>query len=200
MFFWKFTRSGKYSFRYISLILDFHCSRIENGNLCVSFEECKDILSLMHDVEYHNSQFNYSAGIMKGPFQAPINSLGYTTTANYQELRFNRGLVTGQMTLGTHNGDPLDYGASRRLDTTEVKLDISKLNIRMNIDSKTGIIYGTEDKLKAYRNSGDFINDGYYFDLMPKHDCMIEIFKKMYSVNPDETINFVMNQLKWIRL
>src|SRR5690554_3626669 len=102
MFFWKFTRSGKFSNKYISLIMDFHSSRINNNNLEVSFEECKDILCLMHDVEHHNSQFNHSAGIMKGPFQAPINSLGYTTTPVYSELRNMRNLVSGQMTLGTH--------------------------------------------------------------------------------------------------
>lgn len=200
MFFWKFTRSGKYSTRYISLILDFHCSKIEDGCLCVSFDECKDILCLMHDVEFHNSQFNYSAGIMKGPFQTPINLLGYTTTTNYRELRSLKGLVLGKMTLGTHNGDPLDYGASRRKDTSKVMLDINKLNIKMNIDSKTGIIYGTEDKLKAYRSEIDFVNDGFYFDLMPKHDCMIEIFQKMYLTNPYETIDFVIKELKWTKL
>lgn len=198
MFFWKFTRSGKYSLKYISLILDFHCSKIKDGYLLVSYNECKDILCLMHDVEFHNSQFNYSAGIMKGPFQAPINSLGYTTTSNYSELRTIRGLVLGKMTLGTHGGNPLDYGASRRLDSSDVMLDINKLNIKMNIDSKTGIIYGTEDKLKAYRNDFDFNNDGFYFDLMPKHDCMIEIFKKMYITKPRETIDFVLNELKWM--
>ena len=198
MFFWKFTRSGKYSLRYISLIMDFHCSKIFNGKLIVSFEECKDMLTLMHDVEYHNSKFNYSAGIMKSPFQAPINSLGFTTTTNYKELRLKRSLVLGQMTLGVHNGSPLDYGASRRIDDNLIELDIDKLNIRMNIDSETGIIYGKEDKLKAFRQQFDFINKGYYFDLMPKHDCMIEIVSKMMKFNKEKTLVFLYDELKWI--
>lgn len=200
MFFWKFTRSGKYSYRYISLIMDFHNSMIRDGNLYVSFEECEDILCLMHDVEYHNSKSNFSAGIMKGPFQAPINTLGFTTTEKYSELRRIKNLVKGQMTLGTHNGTPLDYGISLRNDNPCIGLDISKLNIKMNINAVTGIIYGTEDKLKAYRNSNYFINSGYYFDLMPKHDCMIEIFNKMYAINPQRTLDFVTSQLKWIKL
>lgn len=160
---------GNIHARYISLIMDFHSSKIKDGFLYVSFNECKDILALMHDVEYHNSKSIYSAGIMKGPFQAPINTLGYTTTVNYVELRNKYNLVLGQMTLGTHGGSPLDHGASRRNDIPNIKLEISKLNIRMNIDSKTGIIYGTEDKLKVFRQYSDFINSDYYFDLMTKN-------------------------------
>ena len=180
--------------------MDFHCSKIIDGFLCVSFQECVDILSLMHDVEYHNSKSNFSAGIMKGPFQAPINTLGFTTTENYEELRNNKGLVKGKMTLGTHGGSPLDYGYSNHDDECLIKLDISKLNIKMNINANTGIIYGTEDKLKAFRNSEYFINKGYYFDLMPKHDCMIEIYQKMACFDKNRTLSFVLDELKWIRL
>ena len=40
------------------------------------------------------------------------------------------------MTLGIHGGNPLDYGASRRTDSLVVMVDINKLIIKMNIDSK----------------------------------------------------------------
>ena len=69
MFFWKFTRSGKFSPKYISLILDFHESCIEGNYLKTNFEECKDILKLIHDVESLNGKNNFSAGIEKQPFQ-----------------------------------------------------------------------------------------------------------------------------------
>ena len=59
MFFWKFTRSGKYSSEYISLIFDFHDSLIKDGLLELSFDECKDMLYLIHDVESLNGEKNH---------------------------------------------------------------------------------------------------------------------------------------------
>lgn len=67
------------------------------------------------------------------------------------------------MTLGTHIRHSLDYGISRREEENIIKVDISKLNIKINIDSKTGINYGTIDNLKAYRNCHDFINSEFLF-------------------------------------
>ena len=72
MFFWKFTRSGKYSTKYISLIIDIHESRIIDGQLNLSFLECQDIMMLIHDVETLNSKNNYSAGLLKKPFQEQV--------------------------------------------------------------------------------------------------------------------------------
>ena len=67
------------------------------------------------------------------------------------------------MTLGTHTRHSLDYGVSRREEETIIKVDISKLNIKINIDSKTGINYCTVDNLKAYRNCHDFIYSEFLF-------------------------------------
>ena len=109
MFFWKFTRSGKFSSRYISLIIDLHDSRISNGLLSLSFEECQDIMILIHDVETLNGISNFSSGLEKQPFQEQVNKLGYKASSSYEQRRFVEGLVQGQMTLGTHGGTPLDY-------------------------------------------------------------------------------------------
>ena len=197
MFFWKFTRSGRISSKYISLIMDFHDSNINNGYLVTSFEECKDMMLLIHDVETFNGLNNYSAGVTKLPFQTQVNQLGFKTTNRYTQQRINEGLVTGQMTLGVHSGTPLDYGESNRADNRCIYLDISKLDITMMINAKTGIIYGTEDKLKAYRNNPLFVNNGQYFDLMPKHNCMIEIVTKMFNYDPIQTRDFLINTLQW---
>ena len=110
------------------------------------------------------------------------------------------GLVSGQMTLGNHSGSALDYGISTRSDNKEIPLDISKLKISMKINAQTGIIYGTEDKLKAYISNSYFINNGYYFDFMPMHNCMIEIVNKMMTYDSKATIEFLLNELKWVNI
>ena len=125
--------------------------------------------------------------------------LGYKSTNNYNYKRYDRGLVLGQMTLGNHFGSPIDYGISNK-NGKIVKLNTDNLKISMNIDAKTGMIYGVEDKLKAYRDNPYFIDEGYYFDLMPMHKCIIEIVYKMMEVDSDETISFLLNELKWERI
>ena len=196
MFFWKFTRSGKYSDKYISLIIDFHDSLIDNNYLKTNFEECKDILILIHDVEHLNGERNYSAGLQKQPFQQQVNRLGFKTSNLYVQQRKTNNLVLGQMTLGTHGGTPLDYGESNKKGK-EILLNILNLNKRMMIDARTGIIYREEDKLKAYRNSPFFINRGFYFDLMPKHECIVEIVNEMLNCDVNKTLNFLKDVLKW---
>ena len=196
MFFWKFTRSGKYSSRYISLIIDFHDSNINGRYLISNFEECKDILLLIHDVETLNGLRNYSSGLEKRPFQDQVNRLGYSASSSYTQQRFNFDLVLGQMTLGTHGGTPLDYGISNKKGSN-ILLDKNNLKISMMIKAETGIIYGVEDKLKAYRSHPLYINNGYYFDLMPMHNCIVEIVSQMMAYNAVETKNFLENVLKW---
>lgn len=196
MFFWKFTRSGKYSSRYISLILDFHNSNLNGNILNTNFEECMDILYLIHDVETLNGLNNFSSGLEKQPFQEQVNKLGYKASKNYNQQRNSLNLVNGQMTLGTHGGAPLDYGLSNK-NGKPVSLDVSKLKYTMLIDANTGLIYGTEDKLKAFRANSLFINNGYYFDLMPMHSCIIEIVNKMMLCDSQRTISFLINNLKW---
>ena len=199
MFFWKFTRSGKYSSRYISLIMDFHFSNIIDGFLKTNILECEDILCLIHDVESLNGEFNYSSGLEKTPFQQQVNRLGYKATNKYVSQRNEKGLVLGQMTLGIHGGEPLDYGLSDK-ESFDVFLDTNNLKVSMIIDAKTGIIYGYEDKLKAYRNDPHFINEGTYFDLMPMHSCVVEIVEKMLDVDYEETIRFLEEVLMWEKL
>lgn len=199
MFFWKFTRSGKFSSRYISLIIDFHESQTDAKYLLTNFEECKDILLLIHDVETLNGENNNSAGLEKKPFQQQVELLGYSASSIYQQQRYNCNLVLGQMTLGTHDGIPLDYGISNKSGDV-IYLNKNNLKISMRINAQTGLIYGNEDKLKAYRNNPLFINEGYYFDLMPMHSCIVEIVNKMLDFNRSATIDYLKNILKWREL
>ena len=196
MFFWKFTRSGKYSDKYISLILDFHERCIDKGKLYLSYEECKNILILIQDVEKLNGIVNSSAGLLKLPYRSVVNRLLFDTQDSYIELRNNRNLVLGQMTLGNHQGLPLDYGKDCNY-TKEICLNINKLQIKMYVDARTGLVYGIEDKLKAYRNEPEFVATGRYFDLMPKHECIIEIVNKMMEYDRLSTRDFLINTLKW---
>lgn len=195
MFFWKFTRSGKYSNKYISLIIDFHESSIRNNNLYLSYEECKNILILIQDVEKLNGLVNSTAGLLKPPYRSVINRLSFEPTDTYKELRYNHDLVLDKMILGNHTATPLDYGKDTHT-AKELCLDIKNLQIQMFIDSKTGVIYGNEDKLKAYRNEPEFVFTGKYFDLMPKHICITEIVTKMIKYDKNQTDKFLIDVLK----
>lgn len=199
MFFWKFTRSGKYSSEYISLIVDFHDSSLKDNHLISNFEECKDILLLIQDVEKLNGRVNLSAGLEKLPFQEQVSKLGYKADNSYEEQRKVRNLVLGQMTLGTHGGCPLDYGISDKKGVP-VSLNLANLKISMMINAATGIAYGTEDKLKAYRNHPQFVDKGEYFDLMPAHSCIVEIVGAMMRADKNRTVDFLENDLKWKKI
>ncbi len=199
MFYWKFTRNGKYSKKYISLVLDWHQSYVDDLKLKCSFDECKQMLLLIQDVEYLNGLQNSSSGVQKPAYRSVVNSIGYDTTADYLEQRQNFNLVKGQMILGNHRGNPLDYGKSTNENSPEIVLDIIKLQVKFYIDAQAEN-NSNFDKLKAYRNDIDFVNDGRYFDLMPKHSCLVEIIEKMKSFNHEETENFLINTLKWIKL
>lgn len=200
MFFWKYTRSGRVSSSYISLVLDFHESIIKGDQLHLSFQECMNILILIQDVEKLNGTVNKTAGLLKTPYRSVVNQLGFDTTHVYQETRFNQGLVLGQMMLGNHMGSPLDYGKDIH-DYKDLALNIRNLTIQMFIDAKTGLAFNwKEDKLKAYRNEKEFMPYGKYFDLMPKHICLIEIVGKMSEYDRKTTENFLINILKWHKI
>ena len=199
MFFWKFTRSGKYSNKYISLILDFHESTIVDDNLYLSYEECKNILILIQDVEKLNGAVNSTAGLLKSPYRSVVNQLSFDPTDIYKESRNTNHLVVGKMSLGNHAGTPLDHGKDTHTKK-ELSLNIKNLQIQMFIDAKTGIIYGNEDKLKAYRTAPEFVSTGKYFDLMPKHLCIIEIVTKMLKYDKPQTEKFLIDVLKWKKL
>lgn len=199
MFFWKFTRSGKYSREYVSLIVDFHEQNIVYDKLYLSFEECKNILILLQDVEQLNGTNNRNAGILKRPYRDVVNSLNFDVTDEYVESRFERDLVLGEMVLGNHFGLPLDYGKDTHT-AEDLWLDINNLRIQTFADATTGIIYSNEDKLKAFRREPEFIPNGRYFDLMPQHSCIIEIVSKMSEYDEFQTQNFLTNVLKWEKL
>lgn len=199
MFFWKFTRSGKYSNKYISLIIDFHEDNIIDGYLHLSYEECKSILILIQDVEKLNGLVNSNAGLLKRPYGSVVNELRFDPTDEYIESRDLYDLVLDKMVLGNHSGTPLDYGKDAHTKH-DLCLDIRNLQIQMFIDARTGIIYGYEDKLKAYRNEPEFISSGKYFDLMPKHNCLIEIVTKMMEYDKVSTEKFLIEELKWKKL
>ena len=196
MFYWKFTRSGKFNRDYISLILDFLPGSHTDEKLEVSFEDCKNILILMHDVEKLNSMFNISAGLDKPSFQEPISEFNYKVGNEYQEKRQVKKMILGQGSSGRNSGSKLDYGFCGT-DRKQIELDLSKLEVGIMIDAKTGTLYGSEDKLKHFRSHSYFIKDGKYFDLMPKHNCIKEIVSKMLSFNQADTINFLENELGW---
>lgn len=197
MFFWKFTRSGRISQKYISLILDFHDSNIKDNFLKLSFNSCEDLLCLMHDVEVINMKINSTAGLLKPAIASVVADMGFKTTNNYVSQRYKRELVLGKMVLGSHDGEPLEFGKSTKNDTDFVLLDINKLKINYTIPVDNGLLWGVEDKLKAFRNDADFINNGNYFDLMPMHICMLEIFDKMRTFNPTKAYSFAINILNW---
>ena len=199
MFFWKFTRSGWQSASYVSLILDFHDSQISNGYLLTNFDECKDMMYLIQDVEVYNQVNNQTAGLLKPAYSSQVRILGYTPTNKYLQMRQNLNLVLGQDVLGTHSGTPLDYGKSDKISNYQIKLNLSNLRYSCNIPAKTGLRNGfAEDKLRAFRKFRGFINEGTYYDLMPAHSCIIEIVNEMLKCDQTATINFLKNDLKWI--
>ena len=78
-FYWKFTRSGKYSHSYISLIIDVEPSCIDKEKKLwkTSFEELEMFLVLLHDVEVIN---NPDLGATKPAFKEVVETLGYEPT------------------------------------------------------------------------------------------------------------------------
>lgn len=199
MFFWKFTRSGRISNEYISLIIDFHENNIIDGNLHLNYEECKSILILIQDVEKLNGLVNFNAGLLKPSYRSVVNELLFDPTDDYVESRDLYNLVLGKKVLGNHSGTPLDYGKDVHT-IPNLFLDIRNLQIQMSIYARTGMIYGREDKLKAYRNEPEFISSGRYFDLMPKHNCVIEIVTKMMEYDKISTEKFLIEELKWKKI
>ena len=165
----------------------------------LSYEECKNILILIQDVEKLNGLVNSTAGLFKPPYRNVINKLFFDPTHEYLESRYTYDLVLNKMVLGNHSGAPLDYGKDVH-NIKDLCLDIRNLQIQMFIDARTGIIYGNEDKLKAYRNELEFISSGMYFDLMPKHNCIIEIVSKMMEYDKTQTEKFLIEILKWKKL
>ena len=197
-FYWKFTRSGKFSRSYISLILDATPDAVKRQKMIwqTSFEEVGMCLMLLQDVEVKNVP---TLGPTKPAFRDVVRSLGYEPSVEYREKRNEFKLVKGKSTMGRHDGEALDWGYySNRL--TPIDIDISSLQVGVFIDAKTGKLYGSEDKLSCFRADPNFRSEGFYFDLMPKHVVMIPMVKGLLATNAARANAFFEMHLKWKKL
>ena len=197
-FYWKFTRSGKFSRSYISLILDATPDAVKRQKMIwqTSFEEVGMCLMLLQDVEVKNVP---TLGPTKPAFRDVVRSLGYEPSVEYKEKRNEFKLVKGKSTMGRHDGEALDWGYySNRL--TPIDIDISSLQAGVFIDAKTGKLYGSEDKLSCFRSDPNFRSEGFYFDLMPKHVVMIPMVKGLLATDAARANAFFEKHLKWKKL
>lgn len=197
-FYWKFTRSGKYSARYISLIIDATPDAVEKQRMVwhTSFEELGMCLMLLQDVEVKNVP---SVGPTKPAFRDVVRLLGYEPTIEYREQRERLNLVRGKCVMGRHDGEELDWGyyCSRK---TPIDIDVTDLQVAGYIDARTGRLYGTEDKLACFRADPNFVADGFYYDLMPKHVVMIPFVRSMLAADLKRANTFFERYLKWVPL
>jgi len=196
-FFWKFTRSGKFSASYVSLIIDVDPDSIDrNRNVWKSsFEELGMVMLLLHDVEVLNQP---ELGATKPAFRVVVQSLGYEPTLEYEQQRERMGLVVGKSVMGRHDGVSLDWG---RYDSnrTPVELSLDRLQVAAYVRASDGKLYGNEDKLSCYRTHCRFVSKGEYYDLMPKHVVMKPIIETMRCCDERRTELFVVKWLKWTR-
>ena len=197
-FFWKFTRSGRLSSSYVSLIIDVDptCVSKVTRKWQTSFEELAMVMILLHDVEVLNQP---SLGATKPAFKIVVQSLGYEPTLGYQQRRHQFGLVCGQSVMGRHGGAGLDWGRFA-LQHTPLTLDITDFQVACFINASDGRLFGNEDKLSCYRRHPDFIDDGEFYDLMPKHIVMNPIMTAMKKVDADCADRFARDCLGWTRL
>ena len=197
-FFWKFTRSGRYSNSYVSLIIDADptCVDKTTNTWHTSFEELEMVMLLLHDVEVLNQPV---LGATKPAFKVVVQSLGYEPTLEYRQQRQLFGLVCGQSVMGRHDGVGLDWGRFVSHNIA-IDLDVSKLQVACFIQAATGRLYGYEDKLSCYRQHPDFINTGEFYDLMPKHFVMNPIMHSLMTIDRIRADKFARDCLKWTTL
>jgi hypothetical protein len=200
--YWKFTRSGKVSKNYISLIFDIHEDNyllgLNQGIMNFNFSSLEMILLLIQEVELINNPFDW---FRKYTLVMEVNKCGYRPTNNYKEQRHEYGLVIDSSVMGRHTGSPLDYGLINFDELLNIQIDVSKLKFSAAIDAKTGYIgYGNDDKLECFRDLVDFKNEGEYYDLMPVHSVIPIVYSAMFNYDAARTINFVENVLKWERI
>lgn len=197
-FFWKFTRSGKYSHSYISLIVDAEPSCIDKDKKLwkTSFEELEMFLVLLHDVEVIN---NPALGATKPAFKEVVEGLGYEPTTKYKELRNEFNLVKGKDTMGRHDGKPLDWGYYSN-NKTPITINIESLQVAGFINAKDGKLFAgsREDKLSCYREYPYFQYLGFYWDIMPKHIVMNPLVREMIRSDTKRANDFLIEQLKWL--
>ena len=197
-FYWKFTRSGKFSSRYISLIVDATPDAVERQRMVwhTSFEELGMCLMLLQDVEVKNVP---SQGPTKPAFRDVVRSVGYEPSKAYVEQRNRFNLVKGKCVMGRHDGEELDWGYYSNV-RTPIDIDITDLEVATFIDAKTGRLYGSEDKLSCFRSDPNFNQDGFYYDLMPRHVVMVPIVKSMIKCDEQRANNFFERFLRWQKI
>ena len=197
-FYWKFTRSGKISRRYISLIVDATPDAInpERHIWHTSFEEIGMCLILLQDVEVNNVPL---LGPTKPAFRDVVRMIGYEPSVEYRETRHKMRLVKGQSVMGRHNGSQLDWGYySNR--TTQIDVDITDLQVAAFIDAASGKLWNDgEDKLSCFREDPSFVATGIYYDLMPKHIVMIPLARYLLEKDEARADRFFRNILKWAK-
>ena len=163
-FYWKFTRSGRISSSYISLIIDATPDAINKDRHIwhTSFEEIGMCLILLHDVEVNNVP---ALGPTKPAFRDVVRKIGYEPSTEYCETRMRMGLVKGQSIMGRHNGSQLDWGYYNN-KTTPIDVDVTDLQVAAFIDAKSGKLWNDgEDKLSCFRDDPNFVPTGIYYDL-----------------------------------
>ena len=194
-FFWKFTRSGRFSSSYVSLIIDADptCVNKITRQWQTSFEELEMVMLLLHDVEVLNQP---GLGTTKPAFREVVQSLGYEPTLAYRQQRQEFNLVCGQSVMGRHGGAGLDWGRFSSW-CTPIFLDLSELQVACFIQASTGRLYGPEDKLSCYRQHPEFINTGEFYDLMPKYMVMKPIMTGMMKIDRNRADKFARTFLKW---
>ena len=184
-FFWKFTRSGKFSASYVSLIIDADpdCVDRKRNVWRTSFEELGMAMILLHDVEVLNQP---KLGATKPAFRVVVESLGYEPTLEYQCV------------MGRHDGFSLDWGRYES-DRTLIEISTTGLQVAAFVQASDGRLYGTEDKLSCYRSHRRFQTNGYFYDLMPKHVVMKPLIEAMRGCDTYRTDAFVTKWLKWVK-
>ena len=193
-FFWKFTRSGKFSTSYVSLIIDVDPNSIDRNRKVwrTSFEELGMAMILLHDVEVLNQP---KLGATKLAFRIVVESLGYEPTLEYRQLRERMGLVMRQCMMGRHDGFSLDWGRYES-DRTLIEISTTELQVTAFVQASNGRLFGSEDKLSCYRAHPRFQKEGCFYDLKPKHIVMKPLIEAMRECDAHRTESFVSTWLK----
>ena len=198
MIYWKFSRSGNTSRSYVSLIFDIGedlFDQFDNLSLNITFDQIKMMLVLLQDVEVLN---NPDSWYVKPALLKEVNKINYNLSSNYKPSRDAFGLVKGKEKIGVHSGTPLDYGFIKNTGQLS-KISIKNLQVSFVLDASLEQ-KKSFDKLKAYRGFSTFKGAIKYYDLMPRHNVIPELYSMMLNINKNETARFVEDTLKWERI
>tara|TARA_Y100000310_G_scaffold260388_1_gene269291 strand:+ start:126 stop:791 length:666 start_codon:yes stop_codon:yes gene_type:complete len=207
-FFWKFSRDGDYSKTYVAFIIDVQDSNIQKIGKSLywltSFNSLCRILMLLQDVELYNAKIGQkSAGLKKKTYVWAINNCGYNPPDEHIENRYNYNLVCGKAVMGKHKGFDLDWGYYEdNYPSKLIKIDVTDFEPVRHITSKTGIHLKSDgrDLLKCYRKNINFTNEGWFWDLMPRHIHTKRIFEAMKLFSKEKGEDFVEKVLAWNKI